>query len=56
LLPGTYVSQYELVSFSTTPYSAVRRRVRAQQGLLACAGLAASVAIAGGMTKIRRQP
>jgi kynurenine 3-monooxygenase len=56
LLPGTYVSQYELVSFSTTPYSAVRRRVRAQQGLLACAGLAASVAIAGRMTKIGRRP
>ncbi len=26
-LPGRYVSQYELVSFSTTPYAEVRRRV-----------------------------
>ena len=30
-LPGLYVSQYELVSFSTTPYADVRRRVRRQQ-------------------------
>jgi kynurenine 3-monooxygenase len=30
-LPGRYVSRYELVSFSTTPYAEVRRRVRRQQ-------------------------
>jgi kynurenine 3-monooxygenase len=30
-LPGRYVSRYELVSFSTTPYAEVQRRVRRQQ-------------------------
>ncbi|MDY7087625.1 MAG: NAD(P)/FAD-dependent oxidoreductase [Actinomycetota bacterium] len=30
LLPGKYVSRYELVSFSTTPYAEVRRRVKRQ--------------------------
>ncbi|MCG5442843.1 FAD-dependent monooxygenase [Micromonospora sp. NIE79] len=33
-LPGRYVSQYELVSFSTTPYAEVRRRVRRQHRVL----------------------
>ena len=37
LLPGTYVSRYELVSFSTTPYAEVRRRVRRQHQVLAAA-------------------
>ena len=40
-LPGRYVSQYELVSFSTTPYAEVRRRVRRQHRVLG--------AIAGGV-------
>jgi kynurenine 3-monooxygenase len=40
LLPGTYVSRYELVSFSTTPYAEVRRRVRLQHGVLAGAAAA----------------
>ncbi|MEV0806235.1 NAD(P)/FAD-dependent oxidoreductase [Micromonospora sp. NPDC050200] len=42
-LPGRYVSQYELVSFSTTPYAQVRRRVRRQYavaGAVAAGGLA----------------
>ncbi|MCR3722129.1 MULTISPECIES: FAD-dependent oxidoreductase [Prauserella salsuginis group] len=34
LLPGRYVSRYELVSFSTVPYADVRRRVAAQQRAL----------------------
>ncbi|MFF4771235.1 FAD-dependent oxidoreductase [Microtetraspora fusca] len=38
--PGRYVSRYELVSFSTVPYSQVKRRVRRQQQLLAGAGAA----------------
>ncbi len=38
LLPGRYVSRYELVSFSTTPYAEVRRRVRRQHQALAAAG------------------
>jgi kynurenine 3-monooxygenase len=33
-LPGRYVSRYELVSFSTTPYAEVRRRVRRQHQIL----------------------
>jgi kynurenine 3-monooxygenase len=37
LLPGTYVSRYELVSFSTPPYAEVRRRVRRQHQVLAAA-------------------
>jgi kynurenine 3-monooxygenase len=42
-LPGVYVSRYELVSFTTTPYAEVHRRVRLQHGVLAggAAGLAA---------------
>jgi kynurenine 3-monooxygenase len=34
VLPGTYVSEYELVSFSTVPYAEVVRRVRAQRRVL----------------------
>ncbi|MEV4892212.1 NAD(P)/FAD-dependent oxidoreductase [Nonomuraea sp. NPDC055795] len=41
-LPGRYVSRYELVSFSTTPYSQVERRVARQRGLAAAAGLGAA--------------
>lgn len=37
VLPGRYVSRYELVSFSTTPYAEVQRRVRRQQQLLGAA-------------------
>ncbi|WP_350281569.1 NAD(P)/FAD-dependent oxidoreductase [Kribbella sp. HUAS MG21] len=40
LLPGTYVSRYELVSFSTTPYAEVQRRVRRQQQLLGAGAVA----------------
>jgi kynurenine 3-monooxygenase len=43
MLPGTYVSRYELVSFSTTPYAEVQRRVRRQHQLLG----AGAVAVAG---------
>jgi kynurenine 3-monooxygenase len=45
-LPGLYVSRYELVSFSTTPYAAIRRRVRVQHTVLA--GLAGMLAAAAG--------
>ncbi|HEX6968624.1 MAG TPA: NAD(P)/FAD-dependent oxidoreductase [Micromonosporaceae bacterium] len=41
--PGRYVSRYELVSFSTTPYVEVQRRVRRQHlalGALAAGGAA----------------
>jgi kynurenine 3-monooxygenase len=50
LLPGLYVSQYELVSFSTVPYADVRRRVLRQQvvvgGLLAAAVAAGAAFVA----------
>ncbi len=36
-LPGRYVSRYELVSFTTTPYADVQRRVRRQQRILGAA-------------------
>jgi len=49
-LPGRYVSRYELVSFSTTPYAQVQRRVRRQQqvlgGVLGGVALLAGAAIA----------
>lgn len=45
-LPGRYVSRYELVSFSTTPYAEVRDRVRRQHQWLAGAGLVAALAVA----------
>ncbi len=51
-LPGRYVSRYELVSFSTTPYAEVRRRVRRQHRVLGAAaagtaGLAVGAALLG---------
>lgn len=53
LLPGTYVSQYELVSFSTVPYADVQRRVRRQQramsALAAVAGAAAAATLVRGV-------
>jgi kynurenine 3-monooxygenase len=41
-LPDLYVSRYELVSFSTTPYAEIQRRVRLQHRM--AGALAASVA------------
>ncbi|MEV4493937.1 NAD(P)/FAD-dependent oxidoreductase [Micromonospora coxensis] len=46
-LPGRYVSQYELVSFSTTPYAEVRRRVRRQYGALAAVAVGTAAVLAG---------
>ncbi len=44
--PGRYVSRYELVSFTTTPYAQIPGRIRRQN--LAVAGIAvASAAVAG---------
>ncbi|MEV6272429.1 NAD(P)/FAD-dependent oxidoreductase [Kribbella sp. NPDC051936] len=51
LLPGRYVSRYELVSFSTTPYAEVQRRVRRQQQVLG----AAAVAVAGALLTLARR-
>ncbi|HEY3002815.1 MAG TPA: NAD(P)/FAD-dependent oxidoreductase [Kribbellaceae bacterium] len=44
-LPGVYVSRYEQVSFSTTPYAEVERRARRQHQVLAAAALAAAGAL-----------
>ncbi|NUR98913.1 MAG: FAD-dependent monooxygenase [Kribbellaceae bacterium] len=52
LLPGTYVSRYELVSFTTTPYAEVQRRVHRQHQALAAATLAATGAL---LTLARRR-
>jgi kynurenine 3-monooxygenase len=41
LLPDVYLSRYELVSFSTTPYAEVERRVRRQHQAVAGLALAA---------------
>ncbi|WP_027660437.1 FAD-dependent oxidoreductase [Salinispora fenicalii] len=46
-LPGRYVSRYELVSFSTTPYAQVRRRVRRQHQLLGVAAGGVAALLAG---------
>ncbi|WP_433344248.1 FAD-dependent oxidoreductase [Micromonospora sp. CA-111912] len=46
-LPGRYVSQYELVSFSTTPYGQVRRRVRRQQAVLGAVAATAATLLVG---------
>jgi kynurenine 3-monooxygenase len=53
-LPDLYVSRYELVSFSTTPYAQIQRRVRLQHRVLGV--LAASVAgVAAGAVVLRRR-
>ncbi|MBM0233485.1 FAD-dependent monooxygenase [Micromonospora sp. STR1_7] len=46
-LPGRYVSQYELVSFSTTPYAEVRRRVRRQHRVLGAVAGGAALLLVG---------
>ncbi|MFC5818875.1 FAD-dependent oxidoreductase [Nonomuraea harbinensis] len=53
-LPGRYASRYELVSFSTTPYSEVERRVTRQRRWAAAAGLAAAL-LAAGLTRTARR-
>ncbi|ONI71897.1 kynurenine 3-monooxygenase [Kribbella sp. ALI-6-A] len=55
LLPGRYVSRYELVSFTTTPYAEVRRRVRRQhQALGAAVALGLGAVVATTRALIRR--
>ncbi|MEU4339321.1 NAD(P)/FAD-dependent oxidoreductase [Micromonospora lupini] len=49
-LPGRYVSQYELVSFSTTPYAEVRRRVRRQHRVLGAVAGGAALLVLGAIT------
>ncbi|MPZ27632.1 MAG: FAD-dependent oxidoreductase [Micromonosporaceae bacterium] len=52
-LPGRYVSRYELVSFTTTPYARVRRRVRRQQWLLGAVAAGAALLGAGAVAAVR---
>jgi len=51
--PGRYVSRYELVSFSTTPYAEVQQRVRRQHQILGAVIAGASV-VAVGLLRRRR--
>jgi kynurenine 3-monooxygenase len=55
-LPGHYVSRYELVSFTTMPYSQIPHRMRRQNAATAAvsAGLAATLLAAGGAVRRRR--
>ncbi|MFG2044060.1 FAD-dependent oxidoreductase [Dactylosporangium sp. NPDC048998] len=50
-LPGRYVSRYELVSFSTTPYAQVRDRVRRQHQVLGAVGALALGALGAAVVK-----
>jgi kynurenine 3-monooxygenase len=56
-LPGRYVSQYELVSFSTAPYSQIRDRIKRQDRVTAAvagaAGVSAAVALLLGAAAAR---
>jgi len=54
LLPGFFVSRYELVSFSTTPYAEVQRRVRHQRQVLAATVLGAA-GLLGAVIRRRRR-
>ncbi|MEU8262323.1 NAD(P)/FAD-dependent oxidoreductase [Micromonospora sp. NPDC048999] len=54
-LPGRYVSQYELVSFSTMPYAQVRRRVRRQYQVVGALAAGALAALAGATLAIGRR-
>jgi kynurenine 3-monooxygenase len=55
LLPGRYVSRYELVSFSTTPYAQVRDRVHRQHQYLAAAVLAGAAGLGAAARAGRRR-
>ncbi|PWU45355.1 FAD-dependent monooxygenase [Micromonospora globispora] len=54
-LPGRYVSRYELVSFSTTPYAEVRRRVRRQHQALGAVAVGAAALLAGAIGAVIRR-
>ncbi|WP_427889629.1 FAD-dependent oxidoreductase [Kribbella sp. GL6] len=54
LLPGRYVSRYELVSFTTTPYAEVQHRVHRQHQVLG-AGAVAAAGLLLGLARRRRK-
>jgi kynurenine 3-monooxygenase len=53
-LPGRYLSRYELVSFTTTPYAQVRWRIRRQQWALGAVAAGAALLAASGVAATRR--
>jgi kynurenine 3-monooxygenase len=55
LLPGTYLSRYEMVSFTTIPYAEVVERSKHQQRILAVATGGAVLAVATLATSILRR-
>jgi kynurenine 3-monooxygenase len=55
LLPGTYLSRYEMVSFTTIPYAEVIDRTKKQQRLVAVAAGGAVLAVAAGATALLRR-
>jgi len=54
-LPGTYLSRYEMVSFTTIPYAEVVRRSKSQQRVMAAAAGGAVLAIAVAATAVARR-
>lgn len=54
-LAGRYVSRYELVSFSTMPYSEIPARIRRQNRVLAATALGGTAAIALTLRALRRR-
>ncbi|MEV8630349.1 NAD(P)/FAD-dependent oxidoreductase [Streptosporangium sp. NPDC051023] len=54
LLPGRYVSRYELVSFSTVPYAEVQRRITRQHRAVIAGALGALTAVAVAARLARR--
>lgn len=54
-MPGKYVSRYELVSFTTTPYSQINGRIRRQDSLVGAVGAVALGVLTLGLTGFRRR-
>lgn len=54
-LPGRYVSRYELVSFTTTPYAEVQRRVRLQQRIAGAVVVGVALLAVGAATALWRK-
>ena len=55
VLPGTYLSRYEMVSFTTIPYSEVIERAKKQQRVMAVAAGGAVIAVATLTTALLRR-
>jgi kynurenine 3-monooxygenase len=55
LLPGTYLSRYEMVSFTTIPYADVVERTKKQQRVAAVLAGGAVLAVAAGATALLRR-